>query len=937
MATTSPSIPSHESAGGPATTVPSPSLANPGPTPPRGPTSRQFDEAQRVFLRAIQAPPAERQGCLLGWCGGDAVVANLVQELLAGDETAHPALDAPERAFQLSDPDGQATDAERAAQLPGHLGPYRVLGLLGRGRWGLVLRAVQPHVDREVALKVVCEPGRSAREERDGFAREVAALSRLQHPGIAQVFGVEMLAWSDGVERPAIVMELVKGEAITSALRAAGPVAKVQAIALVCEAVAHAHQRGVLHRDLKPAHILLEPAEGPRQHHPRVIDFGIARLLDQGHGDRTMAGHVAGTLAYMAPEQTQGGVGDTRCDVYAIGAVLYELLAGRPLVDVGGCSVLEAVRQVQRCQPAPLGLGATFTRGADLEAVVRKAVARDPRDRYPTVDALREDLGRWLEGAPVRARPLGPIASAVRAARRNPLITAGITAALLGLVGVTIVLAASRAHVQQADAEAREAAALLLNEVAERLAGRVGAAADRKAILERLMPSVERLAARRPDDLPLQRDFAKLLGALADALQEEDRNRESLDLCRRALELRLRLSAANPNDLHAVADVSIARVRLGDLLGETGDREGQRRAYDDALRIDLELMALRPEERQFQANLIFSYERLAGMAVGDNRLADARTLSERQLAGAEALKRAFGASVANLWILASAQGETANILSRLGEHEPAMKLWLAQVALLEDIVAQEPSSRMYRLRLASARLGASELTFLTRNPELAHDWIRRAVAEGEALLAADPRETNVMIFVSRAQNMLSRRHLAQGDNDAALAAAHRSLAVARELARFCGDCPEGLSYALAAQGWLSQTLDTLGLAREAAQSRLDSVDLTRRWARSGRAADQLPLAFAIADVAGASPELLAEALDAVGRSGDASLTAVDLRAGLLVRQGRIEDAWATVDRAEQTLRADDADGRAAVRRLRERLPPRRAGNGAGQVPSGKPD
>jgi tetratricopeptide (TPR) repeat protein/predicted Ser/Thr protein kinase len=310
-----------------------------------------------------------------------------------------------------------------APQVPG----YEVLGELGRGGMGVVYQARQAHPARLVALKVILAGAYADAERRARFLAEADAIARLRHPHIVQVYEVGQ---HGGV--PFLALEFVGGGTLAQRL-AGGPLPPRQAAELLealARAVEHAHQHGVVHRDLKPSNVLLTE-EGQ----PKVTDFGLAK---QPGPALTATGAVLGTPSYMAPEQAEGGAVGPAADVYALGAVLYEVLTGRP--PFRAASALETLGQVRSQEPvAPGELQPATPR--DLETVCLKCLEKEPARRYPSAGELADDLRRFLDGKPVRARPVGRVERLWRWCRRNPAV-AGLLAALVlalfgGFAGVT--------------------------------------------------------------------------------------------------------------------------------------------------------------------------------------------------------------------------------------------------------------------------------------------------------------------------------------------------------------------------------------------------------------------------------------------------------------------------------------------------------------------
>ena len=315
--------------------------------------------------------------------------------------------------------------APLATGLP-HLAGYEVLNVLGRGGMSVVYRARQSTPSRIVALKVLLSGSHADAERRARFRAEADAFARLRHPNIVQIHEV---GEHDGL--PFLVLEYVDGG--TLADRLAGiPLPPRQAAALteqLARAVQFAHDAGVVHRDLKPANVLLS-----KDGTPQVTDFGLAK---QDEGDLTATGAVLGTPPYMAPEQAEGKAREVgpAADIYALGTILYEMLAGRP--PFRGATPIETLDQIRSREPvAPSQLQSRMPR--DLDTVCLTCLRKEPTARYASAEALADDLGRFLRNEPIRARRTGPAGVTWRWCRRNPAV-----AALLGTVAALLVALAA--------------------------------------------------------------------------------------------------------------------------------------------------------------------------------------------------------------------------------------------------------------------------------------------------------------------------------------------------------------------------------------------------------------------------------------------------------------------------------------------------------------
>ena len=323
---------------------------------------------------------------------------------------------------------------------------YEIVRLLGRGGMGVVYQARHVRLHRLVALKTLAaaqdDPVQEAR-----FQREAETAARLQHPNIAQVYEV-----GEHEGRPYFVLEFLGGGSLSDKLSGTPqpPGRAAELVLTLAHAMHYAHQQGVVHRDLKPANVLL--AEDGT---PKITDFGLAKNLDLDH-EQTRSGAVVGTPSYMAPEQAAGSTRQVgpAADIYALGAILYELLTGHP--PFKGATVLETLEQVRSEEPVPpRRLQNKVPR--DLETVCLTCLRKEPAKRYASAEELARDLERFLAGEPIEARPVGQVERLVRWAARRPALAA--VYGLLPLVAVLVAAGGSAAWQWQRAEEANQDAA----------------------------------------------------------------------------------------------------------------------------------------------------------------------------------------------------------------------------------------------------------------------------------------------------------------------------------------------------------------------------------------------------------------------------------------------------------------------------------------------
>ncbi|MFZ4573792.1 MAG: serine/threonine protein kinase, partial [Phycisphaerales bacterium] len=461
------------------------------------------ERVQNLLAGASELQPEQRAAYLDAACRGDAGLRAEVESLLSSHDAAGEFLSAPTQAQAGFAGDSAAAAATIAAPLregPGtRIGPYKLLQLIGEGGFGSVFMAEQEKpVSRKVALKII-KLGMDTRQVVARFEQERQALAMMDHPNIARVLD----AGATEAGRPFFVMELVKGEPIVEYCdrNNLSIQDRLDLFAQVCNAVQHAHTKGIIHRDIKPSNILVSTQDG--RPHTKVIDFGIAKATSSKLTEKTLfTEHKAliGTPEYMSPEQAEGNLDiDTRTDVYSLGVLLYELLtgttpfSGKELRSAAYGEIQRIIREVEPPKPStrlssntdtiasiaakrqsePTRLG-TAVRG-ELDWIVMRALEKDRQRRYETANGLAMDIRRYLSGEAVVAAPPSAMYLAKKFVRRNRGTVAAVgfvaAALVLGVIGTTVGLvkaknqraqaeaARAEAFAQQARAEAQEAEA----------------------------------------------------------------------------------------------------------------------------------------------------------------------------------------------------------------------------------------------------------------------------------------------------------------------------------------------------------------------------------------------------------------------------------------------------------------------------------------------
>ncbi len=381
----------------------------------------------RQLFNSEESPPSQATS---DWSvGAGAEVARVLSTAGAQGEPGGPGL--------------TVASAPRAdEQLPfERLGHYRLLRKIGEGGMGVVYEAEHERTRQAVALKLI-HPGLATQASLRRFEFELQVMARLDHPGIARIYHADT-ADIGGRAQPYFAMELVRGHNLLDYAREHKLTVRqrLEMAVRIADAVQHAHQQSVIHRDLKPGNIIVA-ADGQ----PKILDFGVARAIDGNVPITTLhtkVGQLVGTPAYMSPEQAGGDPAqiDTRSDVYALGVVIYELLTGRLPYALNGRMIQEAVRIIREEEPARLSHASTGDTNVlarelrgDVETIVGKALEKDKDRRYATANGLANDIRRYLNDEPITARPPSAAYQIRKFARRNRVLVGGAAATLAALV-----------------------------------------------------------------------------------------------------------------------------------------------------------------------------------------------------------------------------------------------------------------------------------------------------------------------------------------------------------------------------------------------------------------------------------------------------------------------------------------------------------------------
>jgi non-specific serine/threonine protein kinase/serine/threonine-protein kinase len=718
-------------------------------TPPR---REEWARVRQIFEAALAQPVDRRSSFIAASCPGAPAIGEQVMGLLASHDQAAAFLERP-AVHEIADlPLAGAEAAPGAdANVGRTIGPYVLESCLGHGGMGTVYlaRRADHAFERRVALKMVRGDMNSDVVVRR-FEHERQILASLDHPHVARLY--DGGTTPEGL--PYFVMEYVEGEPITHycTRRGLDTRARLAMFRTVCGAVQYAHQRLVVHRDLKPGNILVG-ADGQ----PKLLDFGIARLL-AGAGVHESPGATlvsALTPDYASPEQVRGQTVTTATDVYSLGVILYELLAGRRPFAIRASSLEDIVRTV--CETDPLPPSAAIDGAGDsgrpcpphelrgdVDTIVLRALRKEPERRYRSAQELSDDIGRFLEGRAVLARGDARAYRAAKFVARHWTAVLVAAVVLVSLVGGLVLVVRQkqiadeqRRRAERRFADVRKLAGSFLFEVQDTIQDLPGAIRARELVTRRAVEYLDGLAVEAGDDPTLQAELAR------------------------------------------------AYQRVGDVLGNgreanLGDAAGALASYRQALRLQTVLADAQPLDGTRQRDVAETLRRIGDVQL-KTRESDAALASFRraQAIAATLVARAAGDRGAGV-ALASAHYGIADAVRQLGDRSGAIEHLTRTIAILDGQAAQPGDLEARRLAArARKRLGSlhGELGDTARSLALQLEALRLS----EALAAEHPRNQSVRNDVAMSHVDLGRAHLGHDRLAEALRSYRRAEAITRSI------------------------------------------------------------------------------------------------------------------------------------------------------------
>jgi tetratricopeptide (TPR) repeat protein/tRNA A-37 threonylcarbamoyl transferase component Bud32 len=601
---------------------------------------------------------------------------------------------------------------------------YELLEEIGRGGMGVVYKARDRKLNRLVALKMIRAGSQADAEQVMRFLTEAEAVAQLQHANIVPIFEVGRC---NGL--PYFTLELIGGGSLAHKLRG-GPLSAATAARLLeqlAQGIHAAHQRGIVHRDLKPDNVLL--AEDGT---PKITDFGLAKRVEVGDG-LTVTGAIMGTPSYMAPEQALGKTKSKEvgppADIYALGAILYEMLTGRPPFRAE--STLDTLQQVLNQEPVPpTRLQPRVSR--DLETICLKCLRKEPGQRYASALALSEDLQRFAAGKPILARPIGRLRRLARWARRAPLAAALLGAFLMALAsGLTAAgvlwwraeanLSEARRQYSRAEESARDARAAveqMLSEVGEeRLKNIPEMEPVRRALLEKAAVFYEKFLQERGDDPAVREEAARSYGRVGLINQQLGHLQESEAAYQQSIALKRQLVEGSPDEPRYRQSLAATYFSgLGHLYLHSQQYDKAEAPLRAGLEILESLTAEYPLVAEYQIDLADCYNNLASLYLEMRQLDRAEKAHRESLTMRDQLARTHPGDAGYQDKVAGSHNNLGLVYRDLGRFDEAETALHDALAIWNILVRNHPRTLSYQeaLGLCHQNLGWLYLHYLSQ-------------------------------------------------------------------------------------------------------------------------------------------------------------------------------------------------------------------------------
>ncbi len=814
----------------------------------------RWERVKEVFSTAVDLGEAARQPYLDESCAGDPELRAEVVSLLDAHEQTGDFIDLPAAQQTL----GLAPDPQPLSWIGRRIGAYRILAEIGRGGMSEVFRGVRADDEyhKEVAVKIL-RPGYDTRSLVERFKAEKRILASLDHPNIARI--LDGGSTDEGL--PYLVMDFIKGRPIDEYCRDRQLTLRerLQLFRSLCSAVQYVHQHLMVHGDLKCNNVLVTD-EG----FVRLLDFGVARLVNAipggGHADQDTSGPIALTPEYASPEQIRGGLVSTPSDVYSLGVMLYKLLTGRlPYGAAGGALPHELAIQICEQDPPPPSQVFGRTAGAvpgsgrqlcgDLDSIILRALRKDPATRYPSVEQLNEDIGRYLAGFPVIARPAGVSYKLRKFCGRHRAGIAAMGLFVLTLIG-GIVAASWEAHIARQERaraerhfdEVRRLAETFMFDLHEAIQNLPGATPARHILVSNSLKYLDSLTVESAGDPTLQRELATAYEKVAD-VQGGYRTANLGDTAgavasyHKALDIRSSLLASQQSDLELRRELLRTYAKLGEVLSDMRDTQGAIASSRRALQIAEALTASAGANAADKRNLGSVYVSLGWQLANANERERGLLLMNQGTAVFETLIDADPHDVRSRHNVAVAYGRMGEILMGAGRYQDALRMHTRQQEIVHALSVADPANSDLQTIEAYALLGIATVLSKQGTPREALLKQTQAMNTLRALFEADVRNTDARFNAAYAISETSDTLASLGQLQAAERHLRDALAIIGPAAQAQNVAVGALQRVTNAQILEAADYFRLGkvMARQAARltasraQRAGTCDEARRW------------------------------------------------------------------------------------------------------------
>ena len=758
----------------------------------------KWQNIKNVMSAVLDLPAGERADFLARETESE--IRTAVEKLLAAHEEAGAFIDKP-----LLIEQGLAEDDTQDSLIGARIENYTILERIGAGGMGAVYLAKRVNSDftQKVALKLI-KRGMDSEAILKRFAVERRILSQLKHSNIAQLIDGGIA--SEGI--PFFVMEFVDGKPLNEFCREnyLSLEERLKIFGQICAAVDYAHRNLVVHRDLKPSNILVSE-DGV----PKLLDFGIARLLSDENEETTAAQAKMFTPEYASPEQILGKTVTTATDVYSLGVILYELLSGHRPFETKGKSYQEIIKSVCDTEPtrpsawiSDLNTKAKFKRGetqaqngetnphsqipdlrllkGDLDNIILKALRKEPSERYGSVRQLAEDISRFLGGLPVLARPQTLKYRFGKYVRRHRIGVFAAALVLLSLVGgisvatwQAIEARRERARAEKRFAETRKIANSLLFEIHDSLSDLPGATASRELLVKRALEYLNNLSLEADNNpelmLELSIAYRKIGDIQGDPYQANmGKTSDAADSYQKSLEMQEKLLSKAPEDVNLHKEILMTASHLGDIFFSQGKFSESEDAFQRAIRSAIFVAENEPQNTTVNNNLAFLYRRLSWI------LGDSENVSEKpdyfELARKYS-EQALASNPEDEDTLSNAVEIYGNIGNRLGNPDyndlgkPAEALVYLQksLSLRQKLADRNPDSNQHQNSLGIGFKDLGDVFLAQGKIKEANEYYEKALAIHRKLAEKDGKNALAKAIVAYDLNKLGIALLKKGEID----------------------------------------------------------------------------------------------------------------------------------------------------------------------------